>query len=100
MAGFARSSTCSLPEARISSFWRARPDEALLQYFAQELDLDLPEVVVLPHSRYLDLAEIWLLTFKLTISALPGSGTEESDDSATLRISRTSGKMDRRLRYG
>jgi len=67
----------------------SEPDEALLQYFAQELDLDLPEVVVLPHSRYLDLAEI-LATHVQADNICPSldPALEESDDSATLRISR------------
>ena len=33
------------------------PDEALLDYFARDLDLDLPEVAVLPHSHYVDFAQ-------------------------------------------
>ena len=33
----------------------SEPDEALLRYFSEELGLSLPKLVVLPHSRYLDL---------------------------------------------
>lgn len=35
----------------------SQPDERLLEYFAQDLGLDLPEVVVLPHREYQDLPD-------------------------------------------
>ena len=54
----------------------SRPNESLLEYFGDELGLDLPEVVILHHSRYEDLSE--------RLRGATGETTEGAGDHAAV----------------
>ena len=65
----------------------SHPDEGLLNYFSGELGLDLPEVVVLSHAAYPDLAALLTRAMEArNLSHVADGVAESSEEVAAARI--------------